>query len=84
MQNACMPSITIRNVPDDTHAELASRAALAGQSLQAYLRAHLIDLARRPDAKALMERVRQHVEGEGAGLSAEQILKFRDAGRRWP
>ena len=42
MQNACMPSITIRNVPDETHEELAARAAASGKSLQEYLRAELI------------------------------------------
>ncbi len=47
-------SITIRNVPDDTHAELVARAALSGQSLQEYLRGHLIQLTSKPDMKVLM------------------------------
>ena len=84
MQNAVMPttSITIRNVPEETHAELAARAALCGQSLQEYLRAELVDLARRPDAKALMARVHERKQVSKSRLSPEQILAYRDAERR--
>jgi antitoxin FitA len=45
-------SITVRDVPEETLSELAARAALAGRSLQGYLRATLIELAERPDAEA--------------------------------
>ena len=34
--------------------ELASRAALTGRSLQEYLRAELVELARQPDAEVLI------------------------------
>jgi plasmid stability protein len=77
-----MPSITIRNVPEDTHRELASRAALAGQSLQEYLREALVEMAGRPDVKTLMERVRASKERDPIYVSAEQILEYRDEGRR--
>src|SRR5207237_128838 len=50
-------SITIRDVPRTTRDELAARAALTGRSLQEYLRAQLIALARPPDAEALFLRV---------------------------
>jgi plasmid stability protein len=36
-------SITIRNVPEEVRDELASRAALAGRSLQEHLRSELIE-----------------------------------------
>ena len=49
-------SITVRDVPDQTRDELASRAALSGRSLQEYLRAKLIELARQPDAEVLIAR----------------------------
>src|SRR5581483_6742011 len=45
--NACMASITIRDVPDETRDELAARAARSGRWLQEYLRAQLVELARR-------------------------------------
>ena len=83
MHNAVMPSsVTIRNVPDNAHAELAARAARAGQSLQEYLRSQLMEIARRPDVNAVMERVRQRKRDTGTGLSADQILRYRDQDRR--
>jgi len=75
-------SITIRDVPDETRDELAARAALTGRSLQEYLRARLIELARQPDAETLVERIRARKAATGSALSAERILAHRDADRR--
>jgi antitoxin FitA len=78
-----MPTaITIRDVPDETRDELAARAALVGRSLQEYVRSHLIELARRPDAEALLSRVRDRKQRTGSRLSAATILAHRDADRR--
>lgn len=83
MHNACMGiSITIRDVPKRAHAELSARAALDGLSLQEYLRAQLIDLARRPDVNTLLRRIEERKQRSGTRLSAEQILEYRDRGRR--
>jgi hypothetical protein len=82
MQNACMPSITIRNVPEDTHEELASRAAASGMSLQEYLRAELIRLASKPDITVWLDGVRADKLKEPTSLSRETILRLRDSGRR--
>jgi antitoxin FitA len=75
-------SLTIRNVPDETREELAARAALSGRSLQEYLRAQLIEMARRPDPEALMARVRRRKERTESRLSREKILEHRDRDRR--
>lgn len=75
-------SITIRDVPDRAAAELASRAALSGRSLQEYVRAQLIELARRPDPLVLLERIRERKQRTESRLSRERILSHRDAGRR--
>lgn len=75
-------SITVRDVPDDVRDELAARAALAGRSLQEHMRAELIELARRPDIGALMERVRARKRLTGGHLSIEQILAHRGHDRR--
>lgn len=75
-------AITIRDVPDETRDELAARAALVGRSLQEYVRSQLIELARRPDAEALLSRVRDRKQRTGSRLSAETILAHRDADRR--
>jgi antitoxin FitA len=77
-----MPAITIRDVPDETRDELAARAARTGRSLQEYLRAQLIELARRPDAEALLIRVRERKQRTGSTLSHDQALAHRDADRR--
>jgi plasmid stability protein len=75
-------AITIRDVPDETRDELASRAALSGRSLQEYLRSQLIELARRPDAEALLARIRERKQRLGSRLPGESILGYRDADRR--
>lgn len=75
-------SITIRNVPNATRDELAARAECSGRSLQEYLRAQLIELARRPDAQALMARVRERKRHTAVRLPAHKILAYRDADRR--
>jgi len=77
-----MTSVTIRNVPDDTRDELASRAASTGRSLQEYLRMELIELARRPDPNLLAAQIRDRKRRTDSRLSGDQILQHRDAGRR--
>jgi plasmid stability protein len=74
-------SVTIRDVPDGTRDELAARAARAGQSLQEYLRAQLVELARRPSPDALWDRVQHRVLTTGTRLSADAILEMRQADR---
>jgi len=75
-------AITIRDVPDETRDELASRAALSGRSLQEYVRSQLIEIARRPDAHVLLAQVRDRKQRLGSRLSVESILGHRDADRR--
>lgn len=72
-------AITIRNEPDDTCKELAARAARSGRSLQAYLRARLVEFASVPDVDTLMARVRARKQTAGSTLSVAQILEHRDA-----
>lgn len=75
-------SITVRDVPEETRDELASRAALTGRSLQEYLRAKLIELARQPDAEALVARIRSRKTASGSAVPADRIIAHRDADRR--
>jgi hypothetical protein len=77
-----MTSITIRDVPPQTRDELASRAALAGRSLQEYLRLLLIELARQPDVATVVEHMQARRSHVGPGLSSRQILGYLDAERR--
>lgn len=75
-------SITIRDVPDETRNELAARAAQTGRSLQEYLRAQLIELARRPEVDVVLARIRERKKLTGSRLEASTILAHRDADRR--
>ena len=77
-----MPSITIRDVPEDARNELAARAASSERSLQEYLLAQLIELARRPSPDVLMARVRERKRVTGSTLEPDVILSHRDADRR--
>ena len=83
MYYACMPvSITIRDVPDETRDELAARAARGGRSLQEFLRGALIDMARRPEPSAWVDRVRTQKARTGALFTREEIAEYRDSDKR--
>ena len=74
-----MPSIQVKDVPDDVHAELRRRAANAGKSLQEYLLARLIDEAHQPDLDELLERAGGRSGGHVSfSFAAEAIRHDRD------
>jgi len=77
-----MPSITVRNVPDDVRDELAARAARAGRSLQEHLRSELIELARKPTVEEVIGRARSRTRATSSRLPAARILDHLDAERR--
>ncbi|WP_374999758.1 hypothetical protein [Aeromicrobium sp. CTD01-1L150] len=52
-----MPSIQIKNVPEQAHAVLRERAARAHQSLQEYLLGRLIAETERPTMAELMAEI---------------------------
>lgn len=79
--NACMPSITVRNVPPEVRDELAARAARAGQSLQEHLRAQLIELATKPSMADVLDRARRRLEAAPSRLDSAKILEYRDGDR---
>lgn len=58
-----MPTIQIKNVPDETHRVLRMRAADAHQSLQEYLLAHLIEEATRPSVNEVIDRIESRRDG---------------------
>jgi len=49
--------IQIRNVPDDLHRRLKSRAALAGMSLSDYLLREIRESAEKPTLEEMRERL---------------------------
>ncbi|MEP6463011.1 MAG: hypothetical protein ABJC62_06225 [Frankiaceae bacterium] len=58
-----MPSVQIKDVPADVHAELRRRAARAGQSLQEYLLRRLTEEARTPSLNDVLDPVERHTGG---------------------
>jgi antitoxin FitA len=82
LHRAGMPSITIRDVPDEVRDELAARARRSGRSLQEFLQAELAGLARHPAPADLMARVQERKERTGSRLPPDRILEHRDAERR--
>jgi len=78
---ALMPSIQIKGVPEETHAVLRRRAALAHQSLQEYLRCRLIDEASSPSLDEVLDRAGGRAGGAGTFSDAVQALR-EDRARR--
>ncbi|MGH3848253.1 MAG: FitA-like ribbon-helix-helix domain-containing protein [Pseudonocardiaceae bacterium] len=52
-----MTMLQIRNVPEDVHRRLKSRAALAGMSLSEYALAELRRAAERPTRQEVLDRI---------------------------
>ncbi|HEU0102930.1 MAG TPA: hypothetical protein VFR07_11485 [Mycobacteriales bacterium] len=74
-----MPSIQIKDVPDETHGVLRRRAATAHQSLQEYLRARLIAEAANPTLDEVLDRVGEHVGGRvPLGVAVAALREDRD------
>lgn len=82
MHNACMTSITIRDVPDETRDLLAARARRAGQSMQQFLLRELVVLAESQAQEEWFDRLRESVVRRGTAVSADQILDAVHGDRR--
>jgi hypothetical protein len=74
-----MPSIQVKDVPEDVHSILRRRAGASGQSLQEYLLARLVDEARTPTLEEVLDRV-EHRTGGRLSLkeSARAVRADRD------
>ena len=74
-----MATIQIRDVPEDVHRTLRTRAAAAGQSLQEYLLEELTDLAGTRDLYDILAEVRAEQESHPERyptLSADEIVEI--------
>lgn len=76
-----MPSVQIKDVPDETHAVLRQRAAAAHQSLQEYLRARLIAEAERPTLDEVLDRAAGRAGGSVPLKAAASALRAERARR---
>jgi antitoxin FitA len=76
-----MPSVQIKDVPEDTHAVLRQRAAAAHQSLQEYLRSRLIEEAAQPTLEEVLTRAGGR-SGGSVTMKAAVAAVREDRGRR--
>ncbi|WP_433655442.1 FitA-like ribbon-helix-helix domain-containing protein [Nocardia sp. CA-128927] len=77
-----MVTVQILDVPDEDVEVLRQCAAIAGLSLDAYLRQHFIELARRLTKAEAMARIREALErdpwpGADAGSTLEALREVR-------
>lgn len=71
--------IQLRNVPDDLHKVLKSRAALAGTSLSDYLIAEIQRLAEHPTLEELRLRLRTRTRVRPTVPPVQMIREERDS-----
>ena len=81
MQNACMTTIVIRDVPDDVHRRLRELAGAAGQSLQQFLSSELARLATTPTMGEILDRIESHVTGH---FDVNDVVAAIQTERRFP
>jgi plasmid stability protein len=74
-----MKLIQIRNVPDDVHRTLKSRAALAGMSLSEYALAELRRAAERPTREEILARIAAGPKTRLRRSAAAAVRAERDA-----
>jgi antitoxin FitA len=74
-----MKLLQIRNVPDDVHRTLKSRAALAGMSLSEYALAELRRAAERPTRDEILERIAARPKQRLRRPPAAAVRAERDA-----
>src|SRR5208283_3927931 len=78
-QNNAMPSVQIKDVPEDVHRVLRERAARAHQSLQEYLRSRLIAEAKQPTLEEVLDRVAARRGGRVSfGAAVDHVRAERD------
>jgi hypothetical protein len=76
-----MPSIQVKDVPEDVHLTLRRRAAVAGQSLQEYLLKRLIDDAHTPTLDELLDRASDRAGGRAGFKAAVEAVRADRATR---
>jgi antitoxin FitA len=70
--------IQIRNVPDDLHAKLKARAAMAGTSLSEYILRELAASAKEPTIEEIIQRLERLEPVDPQPSAAEMIREERD------
>jgi antitoxin FitA len=78
-----MATIQIRDIPDDVYETIRRRARSAGQSLQSYMRNHVVEFGRSPTAEEAWAAIEAALEKYGgSNATPEQIVADIHADRR--
>ena len=72
--------VQIRDVPEDVHRTLKTRAAQQGQSLSEHLRRELERIARSPTPAELRERLRRLEPADVGEAAADAVRELRERG----
>ena len=78
-----MPSITIRNVPEEVHRAIRVRAARHGRSAEAEIRA-ILEQAAKPEGRLLLGSLLASIAREAGGLSDAEAAHFDQIRDRSP
>ena len=76
-----VPTIQIRDLPDDTYRTIRLRAEAAGQSIQAYMRDQVVAMAARKTKEEVIAIIEARL-AESGGADPAKILAYRDEARR--
>ena len=69
-----MPTIQVREIPDDAYDTIRRRARAEGKSLQAYMREQVIAFARRPTKREAMESLEAALERYGSASTSATVV----------
>lgn len=72
-----MPSITIRNVPEDVHRALRVRAAMHGRSAEAEIRS-ILEQAAKPEGRLKLGTLLTSIAREAGELTDAEVERFND------
>jgi hypothetical protein len=77
-----MALIQVRDVPEDVYESIRRRARRAGQSIQAYMLARIVEIGRRPTATEVLDRLDADLASRRRlAVDTDDLLADRDAGR---
>jgi len=78
-----MPSITVRNIPDEVHRAIRARAAMHGRSAEAEIRSILAQAAK-PEGRLQLGSLLVSIAREAGGLSEEEAEHFNQMRDKTP
>lgn len=78
-----MPSITIRNVPEEVHRALRVRAAMHGRSAEAEIRS-ILEQAAKPEGRLKLGTLLTSIAREAGELTDAEIDHFNDLRDKTP